>query len=1004
MKVFAFWGEDAAVRWSVPKIKVPQKLKTHPFALKSDVLLHYLDVFSPNAEPDGTELALLLPQRGSRGLVPSPEAQAARMRAPDPSKPLELAPYRLFAITLDAVDTMVFLNNLPLDPVSVRARYRYTFGGDLLYWKQSALYALNCLVEGRLLPALARQGNRTVAYWEPQSDPEIIAALVAAMPPLCRAAAESAQKAHPAPELFDHFFRTLFDSCARIGHRRPYRQRWLRALTQPGNNVGGSPAEQSKLFEAYEAWRAQMAQSATNVFRVCFRLEEPTPGSDAWWLGYMLQATDDPTLLVDAGTVWETRGGILRTLERRFEQPQEKLLAALGFASKLFPPIERSLREARPMGVALTPTEAYEFLSEIVPLLEKSQFGTLIPNWWSRRARLKARATINAEETSFSVLNRDALINFQWEMSIGDKKVSRAEFEELVALKQPFVRFGGEWVALDPAHVQAALRFFDRQIETGQIGFLDALRLTADEASAAEPGIDVEIASVKVEGWLSDVFERLRAPDSAPVLGQPDALTGTLRPYQQRGLGWLAQMRKLGLGACLADDMGLGKSIQQLALLLYEREQLGVTGPALLVSPTSVVGNWRHEIKRFAPSLRVMVHQGPTRLSGEGFTEGLKAVDVVLTSYAILTRDVELLKSVQWASVTLDEAQNIKNPATKAAQAARSLQADHRLAMTGTPIENRLSELWSILHFLNPGYLGSREAFRTRFGVPIERYNSESAAQILRKLTTPFILRRVKTDPNVINDLPEKFENKVYCALTAEQATLYEAIVREEMEAVETAESAMQRRGNVLRMLTRLKQICNHPAHFLKEQEPSMTGRSGKLMRLLEMVDEVTSNSEAALIFTQYAEMGHLLQTYLTEQFSENVLFLHGETPSHKRDALIQQFQSSDGPLLFILSLKAGGTGLNLTRANHVFHFDRWYNPAVENQATDRAFRIGQSKNVQVHKLICLGTLEEKIDELIERKRDLADRIVGQGEGWLSEMSTDDLRDLVSLRREVMEE
>jgi SNF2 family DNA or RNA helicase len=380
----------------------------------------------------------------------------------------------------------------------------------------------------------------------------------------------------------------------------------------------------------------------------------------------------------------------------------------------------------------------------------------------------------------------------------------------------------------------------------------------------------------------------------------------------------------------------------------------------------------------------------------------------VLTSYALLHRDLEMLKTVKWSSLTLDEAQNIKNPTTKQAQAARSVPADSRLALTGTPVENRLSELWSIMQFLNPGYLGSKETFRAQFSLPIERYSDDQAAATLKKLVTPFLLRRVKTDPTIINDLPEKFENKVYCSLTPEQATLYEAVVREEMEAIEEADSAMARRGGVLRMLTRLKQICNHPAHFLKDADPGSTqvfrNRSGKLARLSDMLDEVYSTDDRVLVFTQYAEMGKHLQKYLSEYFSEEVLFLYGETPVPKREEMVRQFQSPKGPKVFILSLKAGGTGLNLTQANNVFHFDRWYNPAVENQATDRAFRIGQTRNVQVHKFICLGTLEERIDELIEHKQGLADRIVGEGEGWISEMSTDELRDLVTLRREVMEE
>jgi SNF2 family DNA or RNA helicase len=382
---------------------------------------------------------------------------------------------------------------------------------------------------------------------------------------------------------------------------------------------------------------------------------------------------------------------------------------------------------------------------------------------------------------------------------------------------------------------------------------------------------------------------------------------------------------------------------------------------------------------------------------------------MVLTSYAIARRDAETLQTVDWFGVVLDEAQNIKNAEAKQTQAIRRLPAQFRLALTGTPIENRLSELWSIIHFLNPGYLGPRQGFRQTFALPIERYGDEGAVQRLKKMVSPFILRRVKTDPKVIQDLPEKQEMKVYCSLTEEQATLYEAVVKDSMEQVAEADG-IERRGLVLSMLMKLKQICNHPAQFLHQidetYQPETNGnaeRSGKLTRLSEMLEEALADDDRVLIFTQFAEMGHLLKEHLQETLNAPTLFLHGGTPTAKRMVMIKRFQEEeDGPPIFILSLKAGGTGLNLTRANHVFHFDRWWNPAVENQATDRAFRIGQKRNVQVHKFVCVGTLEEMIDQMIESKKALAQSIVGSGENWLTELSTDELRDLVKLRREII--
>jgi SNF2 family DNA or RNA helicase len=448
--------------------------------------------------------------------------------------------------------------------------------------------------------------------------------------------------------------------------------------------------------------------------------------------------------------------------------------------------------------------------------------------------------------------------------------------------------------------------------------------------------------------------------------------------------------------------MGLGKTPTTIALLLAERVERKKTKPALVICPTSVVSNWERELARFAPDLRVHAHHGAARKKAD-FAMQANKHDVVLSSYALLHRDLDALTQVEWSDVILDEAQNIKNPTTKQAQAARKIgaNAEWRAALTGTPVENRLTELWSIFQFLNSDYLGSQNDFYNRFAKPIERTNDADATKRLKSLVSPFILRRVKTDPNVISDLPEKNEMKVFCNLTKEQATLYEAVVRDSLKRIEESEG-IARRGIVLATLMKLKQVCNHPAQFLGDGS-ALAGRSGKLARMTEMMEEVRAVKDRALIFTQFAEMGTLLKAYLQETFGDEVLFLHGGVPAKTRTKMIERFQNDpNGPLFFILSIKAGGTGLNLIRANHVFHFDRWWNPAVENQATDRAFRIGQTKNVQVHKYLCAGTFEEKIDAMIERKKSLAESIVGTSEAWITEMTTAQLRDLFVLRREAI--
>jgi SNF2 family DNA or RNA helicase len=493
------------------------------------------------------------------------------------------------------------------------------------------------------------------------------------------------------------------------------------------------------------------------------------------------------------------------------------------------------------------------------------------------------------------------------------------------------------------------------------------------------------------EGWLADLLSG-RTEAALALLEPPDGLNATLRPYQRRGLSWLAFMAQLGLGACLADDMGLGKTIQLLALEALVRGDVdGPRPPTLLVCPLSVLGNWQREAERFTPGLRVTVHHGPDR----DLPAALPGSDLVLTTYAVAARDAEILREVRWDRVVLDEAQHVKNSTSAVARAVRQLPAGHRVALTGTPVENRLEDLWSIMDFLNPGLLGSANRFRARYGVPVERYADTDAAARLRRVTGPFLLRRVKTDPAVLDDLPDRLEVRQPCHLTAEQATLYRAVV-DEMFLLLRETEGIQRKGLVLAAMSKLKQVCNHPAQLLGDGSP-LAGRSGKLARLEEILAGVLAAGDKALCFTQFARFGTMLAPYLTARFGTEVLYLHGGTPRRARDAMVERFQSDGGPAIFLLSLKAGGTGLNLTSANHVVHVDRWWNPATETQATDRAYRIGQDRDVRVHTLTCIGTLEERIDRMLEEKRAMAQLVVGSGESWLTTLTTAELRELVTL-------
>lgn len=742
--------------------------------------------------------------------------------------------------------------------------------------------------------------------------------------------------------------------------------------------------------------------AAANQQAATPEMVETLAASGVWELQFLLQARDDLSLLVPLEEVWRESGATARFLDRRFDHPHEQVLASLGQAARLFAPIAASLSQARPLGCALTGAQAYAFLREAAPLLEEAGFGVLIPGWWKRttakptmRLRLKGM-----QKTSTGLMGLDAVMSYDWKLALGGEELTREELERLAALKEPLVRLRGKWVELQADQVEAALRFMAaHQSDTMSMGEALGAALTGQVGDE-----DVVIEEVSADEWIGDLLGRLRGGETLAEVDPPDTLHGTLRPYQQRGLSWLAFLTRYGLGACLADDMGLGKTIMLLALLLHEKANGELQKPVLLVCPTSVVGNWRHETARFAPDLRVLIHHGSGRVgraAAAHFAAEVTGYDLVITTYSLLPRDEEMLTKAEWGAVVLDEAQNIKNAEAKQSRAARKLKAPVRVALTGTPVENRLAELWSIMDFLNGGYLGSHKRFHERFAYPVEKLHDPAATACLQALVRPFVLRRLKTDPAVISDLPDKIEVKEYCPLTREQVTLYEAVVRDGLRQLEEAEGEMRRRGVVLAMLSKLKQVCNHPAHFLGDGSV-LEDRSGKLIRLEELIEELLGEGDRALIFTQFTAMGDRLQPYLQQRFGTEVLYLHGGVPRQQRDRMVERFQAEDGPPLFLLSLKAGGTGLNLTRANHVIHFDRWWNPAVENQATDRAFRIGQTRNVQVRKFVCTGTLEERIDAMIEQKRELAENVIGAGEGWITEMSTAELRDLFTLRAETL--
>jgi SNF2 family DNA or RNA helicase len=1024
------WSEDsdspAPARGRGRPAAAP-RAKAHPFYGSISKLRSLLGI-------NGKEQSLTLRLPSTRsGPVPSPQLPHAWEL--DLDTPPFLAPWTVQSIRISPVQAFQVLTQHPTRQQPEQQLTASRMGADALYWSRAAWLCLEILASQKLLPVLSQAGAEICqARWMPLSDSPLdsqrLTQLEAAMPAVCRAGTgrQSVESLSP-HELLASFLNVCCDALARHwGQARAPRlgrgksdpaYRWIEALFSVDPTLRVSAAQAQALAASQKAWLRNLEAVGGTAYRIAFRLhapqikddpDQPVKSEARWELEYLLQARDDPSLLVPSKEVWKTRGGALTRLKRRFEAPQEKLLAGLGYAARLFPPLQESLKVARPTRTSLDTRSAYSFLREAAPLLEGAGFGLLVPPWWNKpgwrlgaRLRIKTTPGKGGETSQRGIMTLDNLLDYRWELSVGETSLTEEEFRSLAALKSPLVQIRGQWVQLDAEQVEAAIRFWEKQALEGQMSLLEAVRLELD-GKTLENGLPVE--GIIPEGWLAEWLERFKQPECLSELDQPQGLMGELRPYQRRGYSWLHFLRSAGLGSCLADDMGLGKTIQTIALLLREKEELGsLPGPSLLVCPTSVVANWERELLRFAPSISTLVHQGASRARGEALVLAAQEVDVVLTSYALARLDAESMQSIDWLYVILDEAQNIKNPTSKQAQAVRKMPSSYRLALTGTPVENRLSELWSIMHFLNPGYLGSRQAFRREFAAPIERYNDENALARLKQLVKPLVLRRVKTDPSVIQDLPEKVETIAYCRLTEEQATLYEAVVQDAIQSIESLEG-IQRRGLILSMLMQLKQICNHPVQYLHqsaqggEQDGNLVKRSGKLERLGEMLEEVLAEGDRCLIFTQFAEMGQILAGCLPGMTGAAVQYLHGGTPAKIRDQMVRRFQEDrHAPPIFILSLKAGGTGLNLTAANHVFHFDRWWNPAVEDQATDRAFRIGQVRNVQVHKFVTTGTLEERIDDMIESKKGLAQAVLASGEGWLTELSTAELRELVLLRR-----
>ncbi|MDQ0711752.1 superfamily II DNA or RNA helicase [Streptomyces luteogriseus] len=868
-------------------------------------------------------------------------------------------------------------------PVLTRARAGGQGHRSTVFWGAASLHALHLVARGLLLPGLS-PGDHDAWRTGPlrAQDIEAVRRLAAAMPPEAHATPleGAVPLLLPDPE---QLLRAFLDAVADTLPRSP-----AAPLVTGGPAYAGP--EPVRLPEQ-RAWAADVAAGHDAGVRLSLRIEADgltdaaDEGADVRFRAVLqVHSVSDPALVADAADVWAGAAG-----EAFGPRARMDALLALRRAARAWAPLTPLLSAAVPDAAELADDEVTDLLGAGAHALGAAGVDVHWPKGLSRELSTHAEVGPSDGEPEPgresadlpSFLSADALLAFTWSFAVGDRRLDREELDRLAEAKRPLVRLRDQWVLIDPQEARLARSGQDRKVTP-----VDAL------GAALTGWAEVEGRRVEVRptGWLKTLRERLADPEAQQPVEQPAALAATLRDYQRRGLNWLAGMTSLGLGCCLADDMGLGKTITLIALHLHRQSDAESAGPTLVVCPTSLMGNWQREIERFAPGTPVRRFHGARR-----GLDGLADGEFVLTTYGTMRLDAPRLAGVPWGMLVADEAQHVKNPYSSTARELRSIGARARVALTGTPVENNLSELWAILDWTTPGLLGRLGTFRRRYAEAVEGGQDPAAADRLARLVRPFLLRRRKSDPGIAPELPPKTETDHAVSLTREQAALYEAVVREALAEISGAGS-MARRGLIVKLLTGLKQICNHPAQYLKEERPVISGRSGKLELLDELLDTILAEEAGVLVFTQYVQMARLLERHLAARGTPSQ-FLHGGTPVAQREAMVRRFQDGEVPV-FLLSLKAAGTGLNLTRAEHVVHYDRWWNPAVEAQATDRAYRIGQLRPVQVHRIVAEGTIEDRIAELLLRKRKLADAVLGAGEAALTELTDAELADLVALR------
>lgn len=745
-----------------------------------------------------------------------------------------------------------------------------------------------------------------------------------------------------------------------------------------------------RLVEKSPLVKRELNQHQTIPFNIGLRLVEPNlisaPHSDEWKLEILLQ----DTLMPGSHYFWSEKEKVPSEWVSYFHIIEEQK----SCWKLVFPWINFEKINSRLAG---------KFLTEVAEVLLLLETPILLPVWWESvtKARVNARARIKSNKRYQSQIGISSFVDFDWKLSINSQEISEDEFNKIIHDKTSLYLVNGEWVSLDIAAIKRLQNLLQKAKENG-ISPHDILK---ENITRDIDQIDNSLESIEItydyDKSLDMFFSNLNenSERDTPQLPVPMNFIGELRPYQISGMSWLLFLREQGFGCCLADEMGLGKTVQLIAYLLAVKEKTpdNLIKTSLIVCPTSVLGNWKKELAKFAPSIKVKIHNGAQRPRRSTFKDEYQDIDVVLTNYSLLSPDELEFLSMDWNTIVLDEAQNIKNPNTKQSRTARKLKACHHIAMTGTPIENRLYELWSIFDFTNKGYLGSLFNFEKQFCYKIEKEKDSKQLALLKKIIQPFLLRRTKKDEKVALNLPDKLEQLEFVPLSLEQTKIYEEIVTRTLKKIESR-NGIERAGLVLQMITRLKQICNHPALIFKDEKGnSSRHHSSKLDKLFDLVDSIREQDESVLIFTQFAEMGEIIKESLENKYGYKIPFIRGSVSRTNREQAIEDFQNRKNPIL-LLTLKTGGTGLNLTAANHVIHFDRWWNPAVENQATDRAHRIGQVKFVHVHKLITVGTLEEKINEILEKKQILTNDIL-MSDNWITKLSNEDLKELLMLEK-----